>query len=487
MPKEEQIKVEKFSFHGQPAELNHGSAVIAAITSCTNTSNPSVMLGASLVAKKGRVHPLTRANYLAAPPLVVAYDLAGTVDIDFEKEPIGVGKDGKNVYFKDIWPSTEEVTEDHKNKLKAKYFKPRSSDPNLKDDVPMNVVPSQWEQLVEYWRTSDAEKIASRNAKNRRAHDIAHNTGRTTFSQIRHEMTSKGESTDKMNVWLMTRTVDDPEDEFNRQLSMLPEDGRTLEARNAIFHELIGHDRHGYCRTYGRIVPRRVVYKDGAGPSQSTPHPSTIDQITQQIRAELRDELREELRAEFSTHLQQMRAEMMALVSQGASVDPNRQVPDASSGHRAFRESAEDENPYTPPPEDQRYKAVRQDTIVLAGAEYESGSSRDWAAKGPMLLGVKAVITKSFERIHRSNLVGMGIVPLCFKPGEDANSLGLIGHERYTIDLPSKINEIRPGQDVTVRTDTGKSFTCTVHFDTEVLLTFFLKVVFLLLWKNSGI
>ncbi|KAL7197508.1 hypothetical protein ACSBR2_020111 [Camellia fascicularis] len=84
---------------------------------------------------------------------------------------------------------------------------------------------------------------------------------------------------------------------------------------------------------------------DGAGPSQSTPLPSTIDQITQQVRAELRDELREELRAEFSTHLQQMRTEMMAFVSQ--------QVPDASSGHRAFRESAEDENPYTPPPEDQ--------------------------------------------------------------------------------------------------------------------------------------
>ena len=116
------------------------------------------------------------------------------------------------------------------------------------------------------------------------------------------------------------------QDEFNRQLSMLPEDGRTLEARNAIFHELIGHDGHGYCRTYGRIVPRRAVYKDGAGPSQSTPQPSTIDQITQKVRAELRDELREELRAEFSTHLQQMRAEMMAFVSQGASVDPNRQV-----------------------------------------------------------------------------------------------------------------------------------------------------------------
>jgi len=152
----------------------------------------------------------------------------------------------------------------------------------------------------------------------------------------------------------------------------------------------------------------------------------------------------------------------------------------------------------------QRYKASGHDTIVLAGAEYGSGSSRDWAAKGPMLLvsasicysmlfdflclygflnksgfltylmsffwqGVKAVISKSFERIHRSNLVGMGIIPLCFKSGEDADTLGLTGHERYTIDLPNKISEIKPGQDVTVTTDTGKSFTCTARFDTEVI------------------
>lgn len=86
-----------------------------------------------------------------------------------------------------------------------------------------------------------------------------------------------------------------------------------------------------------------------------------------------------------------------------------------------------------------------------------------------MLQGVKAVIAKSFERIHRSNLVGMGIIPLCFKAGEDADSLGLTGHERFSIDLPSKISAIRPGQDVTVTTDGGKSFTCTVRFDTEVL------------------
>lgn len=85
--------------------------------------------------------------------------------------------------------------------------------------------------------------------------------------------------------------------------------------------------------------------------------------------------------------------------------------------------------------------------------------------------GVKAVIAKSFERIHRSNLVGMGIIPLCFKPGEDAETLGLTGHERFSIDLPSSVSEIRPGQDVTVVTDTGKSFTCTLRFDTEVSLS----------------
>ncbi|KAH7663292.1 Aconitate hydratase protein [Dioscorea alata] len=112
----------------------------------------------------------------------------------------------------------------------------------------------------------------------------------------------------------------------------------------------------------------------------------------------------------------------------------------------------------------EKYKSEGHDTIILAGAEYGSGSSRDWAAKGPMLQGVKAVISKNFERIHRSNLVGMGIIPLCFKAGEDADTLGLTGHERYTINLPSNVSDIKPGQDVTVVTDSGKSFTCTLRF-----------------------
>jgi len=116
----------------------------------------------------------------------------------------------------------------------------------------------------------------------------------------------------------------------------------------------------------------------------------------------------------------------------------------------------------------QKYKSEGHDMVIIAGAEYGSGSSRDSAAKGPKLLGVKSVIAKSFERIHRSNLVGMGIIPLCFKEGEDADSLGLTGRERYTIHLPTSISEINPGQDVTVTTHDGRSFTCILRLDTQV-------------------
>lgn len=108
-----------------------------------------------------------------------------------------------------------------------------------------------------------------------------------------------------------------------------------------------------------------------------------------------------------------------------------------------------------------RYKTDGQDTIVLAGSEYGTGSSRDWDAKGTMLMGVKSVSAKSFERIHRSNLVRMGIIPLCFKSGEDMESIGLTGHEQYTIHLPSSVREMRPGQDIVVTTSTGKAFVYT--------------------------
>ncbi|KAH7511690.1 hypothetical protein ACOSP7_030380 [Xanthoceras sorbifolium] len=475
VPKQEQDKVAKFSFHGQPAELKHGSVVIAAITSCTNTSNPSVMLGAGLVAKKacelglevkpwiktslapgsgvvtkyllqsglqkylnqqgfhivgygcttcignsgeldesvsnaisendiiaaavlsgnrnfeGRVHPLTRANYLASPPLVVAYALAGTVDIDFDKEPIGMGKDGKNVYFRDIWPSNEEIAE----------------------VVQSSVLPDM------FMRT--------------------------------YESITKGNP-----MW--------------NQLSVPTSTLYSWDPNSTYIHE------PPYFKDMTLEPPGPFGVKDAYcllnfGDSITTDHISPAGNINKDSPAARYLLERGVDRKDFNSYgSRRGNDEVMArgtfanirLVNKLLNGEVGPKTVHIPTGEKLYVFDAA-----------MRYKSAGYDTIVLAGAEYGSGSSRDWAAKGPKLLGVKAVIAKSFERIHRSNLVGMGIIPLCFKAGEDADTLGLTGQERYTIDLPNKVSEIRPGQDITVTTDTGKSFTCTVRFDTEVELAYF--------------
>ncbi|KAK8358397.1 hypothetical protein V6Z11_A04G016900 [Gossypium hirsutum] len=475
VPKEEQNKVSKFTFHGLPAELRHGSVVIAAITSCTNTSNPSVMLGAGLVAKKayelglevkpwiktslapgsgvvtkyllqsglqkylnqqgfnivgygcttcignsgdldesvasaisendiiaaavlsgnrnfeGRVHPLTRANYLASPPLVVAYALAGTVDIDFEKEPIGTGKSGKSIYFKDIWPSNDEIAQVVQSSVLPDMFK--STYEAITKGNPM------WNQL-----SVPASMLYSWDPNSTYIHEPPYFKNMTVEPPGPHGVKDAycllnfGDSvtTDHISP-AGSIQKDSPAAKFLLERGVDKKDFNSYGSRR-------GNDEVMARGTFANIRIVNKLLKGEVGPK--TIHVPTGEKLY---------------------------------------------VHDAAM----------------------RYKAAGQDTIVLAGAEYGSGSSRDWAAKGPMLLGVKAVIAKSFERIHRSNLVGMGIIPLCFKPGEDADSLGLTGHERYSIDLPNKISEIRPGQDVTVTTDTGKSFTCAVRFDTEVELAYF--------------
>ncbi|KAF3440352.1 hypothetical protein FNV43_RR18636 [Rhamnella rubrinervis] len=430
IPKESQSKVVDFTFHGTTAQLRQGDVVIAAITSCTNTSNPSVMLGAALVAKKacelglevkpwiktslapgsgvvtkylqksglqkylnhlgfnivgygcttcignsgdiheavasaitendivaaavlsgnrnfeGRVHPLTRANYLASPPLVVAYALAGTVNIDFESEPIGLGKDGKKIFFRDIWPSNEEVAE----------------------VVQSSVLPDMFKATYE-----------------------AITKGNPMWNQL-------SVPSGTLYAWDPTSTyIHEPP--YFKSMTMSPPGPHGVKDAYCLLN-------FGDSITTDHISPAGSIHKD----SPAAKYLWNVEWIE----------------------------ETLTLMEAGG-----------------------------------RYKSEGHDTIILAGAEYGSGSSRDWAAKGPMLLGVKAVIAKSFERIHRSNLVGMGIIPLCFKPGEDAETLGLTGHERYGIDLPSSVSEIRPGQDVKVVTDNGKSFTCTLRFDTEVELAYF--------------
>nr|WMP39830.1 aconitate hydratase [Physalis pubescens] len=472
VPKDAQEKVVKFSFHGQHAELKHGSVVIAAITSCTNTSNPSVMLGAALVAKKacdlglnvkpwvktslapgsgvvtkylkqrglqkylneqgfnivgygcttcignsgdldesvssaisendivaaavlsgnrnfeGRVHPLTRANYLASPPLVVAYALAGTVDIDFDKEPIGVGKDGNSVYFRDIWPSTEEIAE----------------------VVQSSVLPDMFKSTYE-----------------------AITKGNNMWNQLSVPATS-------LYSWDTSSTyIHEPP--YFKDMTMDPPGPHGVKDAYCLLN-------FGDSITTNNISPAGSIHKDS--PAAKYLNERGVDRRDFNSYGSRRGNDEIMARGTFAN---------IRIVNKLLNGEVGPKTIHIPSGEKVSVNAA------------MKYKSAGQDTIILAGAEYGSGSSRDWAAKGPMLLGVKAVIAKSFERIHRSNLVGMGIVPLCFKAGEDADSF--TGHERYTIDLPDNISEIRPGQDVTVQTDTGKSFTCVVRFDTEVELAYF--------------
>ncbi|KAG6594751.1 Aconitate hydratase 1 [Cucurbita argyrosperma subsp. argyrosperma] len=475
IPKEAQAKVAEFSFHGSPAQLRHGDVVIAAITSCTNTSNPSVMLGAALVAKKacelglevkpwiktslapgsgvvtkylaqsglqkylnqlgfnivgygcttcignsgdidesvasaitendvvaaavlsgnrnfeGRVHPLTRANYLASPPLVVAYALAGTVDIDFESEPIGVGKDGKKVFFRDIWPTSEEVAE----------------------VVHSNVLPDMF-----------------------RATYQAITEGNVTWNQL-----SVPEGT--LYSWDSASTyIHEPP--YFKDMSMSPPGPHGVKNAFCLLN-------FGDSITTDHISPAGSIHKDS--PAAKYLLERGVDRRDFNSYGSRRGNDEIMARGTFAN---------IRIVNKLLKGEVGPKTIHIPSGEKLSVFDAA-----------MRYKSEGHDTIILAGAEYGSGSSRDWAAKGPMLLGVKAVIAKSFERIHRSNLVGMGVIPLCFKAGEDAESLGLTGHERYTIDLPSNVSEIRPGQNVTVVTDTGKSFGCVLRFDTEVELAYF--------------
>ncbi|KAJ6797625.1 aconitate hydratase, cytoplasmic-like [Iris pallida] len=475
VPKGSQNKVADFTFHGKPAQIKHGDVVIAAITSCTNTSNPSVMLGAALVAKKacelglevkpwiktslapgsgvvkkyleksglqpylnqlgfnivgygcttcignsgeleeavsssisendivaaavlsgnrnfeGRVHPLTRANYLASPPLVVAYALAGTVDIDFEKEPIGTSKDGKKVYFRDIWPSNEEIA----------------------DVVQSSVLPDMFRGTYQ-----------------------AITKGNPMWNQLSVPSTS-------LYSWDPTSTyIHEPP--YFKNMTMSPPGPVPVKDAYCLLN-------CGDSITTDHISPAGSIHKDS--PAAKYLMERGVDRKDFNSYGSRRGNDEIMARGTFAN---------IRLVNKLLKGEVGPKTVHIPSGEKLSVFDAA-----------MRYKSDGHDTIILAGAEYGSGSSRDWAAKGPMLQGVKAVIAKSFERIHRSNLVGMGIIPLCFKAGEDADTLGLTGHERFTINLPTNVDEIKPGQDVTVVTDSGKSFTCTARFDTEVELAYY--------------
>ncbi|EEQ98651.1 aconitase, putative [Perkinsus marinus ATCC 50983] len=475
IPKEKQGTVMTVSFHGKDYDLTHGSVVLAAITSCTNTSNPGVMLGAGMLARnavkrglkvapyiktslspgsgvvdaylkkadlltdleqlgfytagfgcmtcignsgdldpevtravtdgdlvvaavlsgnrnfEGRVHPLTRGNYLASPPLVVAYALAGRVTIDFEKEPVGTDSQGTPVFLRDIWPSSEEVSALERNCVLPEMF------------------------------TENYKKVLH---ANKRWNQLAAPSG-------------------KLFAWAEGSTyITNPP--FFQATEINPAPIESIEGAYCLLNV-------GDSVTTDHISPAGKITANSPGGRYLIDH--GIQPVDFNSYGSRRGNYLVMARGTFAN------IRLINKLMDGEVGPKTEYVP---TGEKMFVYDAAE-----------KYMKKGHPLIILAGAEYGSGSSRDWAAKGPALQGVKAVIAKSYERIHRSNLVGMGILPLQFPQGVDADSLGLDGREQFSIDL--KRGDLSVGQKVTVRSTSPKTpcFDVIVRLDTEVELTYF--------------
>ncbi|XP_019737179.1 cytoplasmic aconitate hydratase [Hippocampus comes] len=460
-----------FQFDGKDYTLSHGSVVIAAITSCTNTSNPSVMLGAGLLAKKaienglsvkpyiktslspgsgvvtyylkesgvmdylsqlgfevvgygcmtcignsgplpepvveaitqgdlvaagvlsgnrnfeGRVHPNTRANYLASPPLVIAYAIAGTVKIDFETEPIAISSDGREVFLRDIWPTREEIQREER-----KF-----------------VIPSMFREVY--------EKI----------------------EKVNERWNSLVAPSEKLYPWDATSTYIKSPPFF---------DGLTMQ-----------------------LNPPRAI--DGAyvllnlGDSVTTDHISPAGNITRSSPAARYLSSRGVTPRDFNSYGSRRGNDAVMARGTFANIRLLNKFLNKQAPQTIYLPTGEVMDVFDAA---EKYGQSGVPLLILAGKEYGSGSSRDWAAKGPLLLGIKAVLAESYERIHRSNLVGMGIIPLEYLPGDNAESLGLTGRERFHIDIPENITT---RMIVVVTLDTGNTFNVRMRFDTDVELAYF--------------
>jgi aconitate hydratase len=341
---------------------------------------------------EGRIHPNTRANYLASPLLVIAYSLAGRIDIDFEVEPIGESPDGKKVFLRDIWPSREEI---HEVETKT-------------------VIPAMFKEVYAKIETgSEAWQALAAPSGGLYPWDDA-----STY--IKHPPFFEGMTRDlpKLEPIVGARVLLNLGDSVTTDhispagsIARNSPAARYLSGRNLTPKD---YNSYGSRRGNDAVMARgafaniRLVNKLASKPGPRTVH-----------------------------------------IPSGEEMD----VFDAS----------------------ERYQAENVPLILLVGKDYGSGSSRDWAAKGPFLLGIKAVIAESYERIHRSNLVGMSIIPLQYLDGENAESLGLTGQEKFSISIG---DNCRPHDKVTVETDTGKKFQVILRFDTEVDLSYY---------KNGGI
>lgn len=336
---------------------------------------------------EGRVHPNTRANYLASPPLVIAYAIAGTVRIDFEKEPIATNPDGKDIFLRDIWPTREEI-----QAVEKKF-----------------VIPSMFQEVYE-----KVEKVNER-------------------------WNALEAPSDKLYTW-------DPKSTYIKSPPFF--DGLTRELRvpssivNAQvllnFGDSVTTDHISPAGNIARNSPAaRYLSERGLSPREFNSYGSRRGNDAVMARGTFAN-------IRLLNKFLKRQAPQTLYLPTGQTMD----VFDAAS----------------------RYQQDGVPLLILAGKEYGSGSSRDWAAKGPFLLGVRAVLAESYERIHRSNLVGMGVMPLEFLPGDTADGLGLTGHETFTVLIP---DQLTPGMTVDVKVNTGKTLRVRMRFDTDVELTYF--------------
>jgi aconitate hydratase len=467
---------------GQRFSLTHGVVVIAAITSCTNTSNPSVMIGAGLLAKKavergltvkpwvktslapgskvvtdylkaagllthlerlgfavvgygcttcignsgplaepigkaikehglvaaavlsgnrnfeGRINPLTLANYLASPPLVVAYALAGTVDVDVRREPLGRGSNGKPVYLHDLWPAPEEV------------------EAVVRETVGPHMFRTQYASVF---------------------------TGDERWGSL---PTPQG----AIYAWNEQSTYVQEPPFF---LGITPQAPAPGDVDGARVLALLGDSV-----TTDHISPAGSIPADG---------PAGRYLVSRGVAP-----------ADFNSFGARRGNHEVMMRGTFANIRlRNRLVPGVEGGWTVHLPGGERMAIYDAA---MRYREERVPLLVLAGKEYGTGSSRDWAAKGTALLGVRAVVAESYERIHRSNLVGMGVLPLQFKEGENAEKLGLTGKETYAVGGIAAGIEPRQTLTVSARVDGGeeKRFEVTARIDSRVEVDYY---------RNGGI
>jgi aconitate hydratase len=462
---------------GQKASVESGMVVIAAITSCTNTSNPSVMVGSGLLAKKavdrglrskpwvktsmapgsqvvtdymdaagltpyleqlgfhtvgygcttcignggplpgpvskaisdndltvaavlsgnrnfeGRIHSEVKANYLASPMLVVAYALAGTVNIDLNKDSLGLDSQGSPVYLRDIWPSQQEIRDTVSSSLNPEMFRARYGN--------VSVGPEEWRKLP----VPEG--------------DLYQWDQESTYIQ---EVPFFKDISDD---------AEEPDDILGARVLVMMGDFITTDHISPA--SAIPLSRPAGQFLVGKGVPQREFNTFGA---------------------------------RRGNH------EVMMRGTFGNPRLKNQLTPDKEGDWTVFFPEDEVTSIFEA---GEKYQENGIPTIVIAGKEYGAGSSRDWAAKGPLLLGVRAALAEGYERIHRSNLIGMGVLPLQFKPGDSAGSLGLTGRE--TFDITGIGGGLKPGQDIQVRAvredGTSVDFAVTCRIDTQVEVDYY--------------